>query len=173
MVLRRGVMRKRAILGWILVACLVFGVCASSSLGQAVYGSIFGTITDPQGNVVTGAKVTVTSVSKGTAFETTTNDSGNYNVTHLIPDTYRVKVEGAGFKTYDVPSIQVSADAAARVDAQLQVGEVTQTVEITGEVPQLFTDRAAVTTEFYTLSLHDALPIMLLTATNLTAAEKR
>src|SRR6266566_822049 len=148
MVLRRGVMRKQAILGWMLVLCLVFGVCASSSLGQAVYGSIFGTITDPQGNVVTGAKVTVTSVSKGTAFETTTNDSGNYNVTHLIPDTYRVKVEGAGFKTYDVPSIQVSADAAARVDAQLQVGEVTQTVEVTGEVPQLKTDRADVSIEF-------------------------
>ncbi len=141
-------MRKQAILGWILVACLVFGVCASSSLGQAVYGSIFGTVTDPQGNVVSGAKVTVTSVSKGTAFETTTNDSGNYNVTHLIPDTYRVKVEGAGFKTYDVPSIQVSADAAARVDAQLQVGEVTQTVEVTGEVPQLKTDRADVSIEF-------------------------
>src|SRR5437899_5566778 len=148
MVLRRGVMRKQAILGWILVLCLAFGVCAATSFGQAVYGSIIGTVTDPQGNTVTGAKVTVTSVTKGTSQETATNDSGNYSVTHLIPDTYKVKVEAPGFKTHDVASVQVSADAAARVDAQLQVGAVTQTVEVTGEVPQLKTDRADVSIQF-------------------------
>ena len=104
-------MRKRAILGWILVACLVFGVCASRSLGQAVYGSIFGTITDPQQNAVAGAKVTVTSIAKGTSQETTTNESGNYTVTHLIPDAYRVKIEAPGFKAHDLASVQVSADA--------------------------------------------------------------
>src|SRR6266849_440011 len=98
MVLRRGVMRKQAILGWILVACLVFGVCASSSLGQAVYGSIVGAVTDPQGNAVAGAKVTVTSLTKGTTDETTTNESGNYTVIHLIPDTYKIRIEAPGFK---------------------------------------------------------------------------
>jgi hypothetical protein len=113
-----------------------------------VYGSIFGTVTDPQGNAIAGAKVTVTSVSKGTVFEATTNESGNYSATHLIPDAYKILVEAPGFKAYDVPSVQVSADAAARVDAQLQVGAVTQTVEVTGEVPQLKTDRADVATEF-------------------------
>src|SRR6266487_835580 len=148
MVLRRGVMRKQAILGWILVLCLAFGVCTTTSFGQAVYGSIIGTVTDPQGNMVTGAKVTVTSVTKGTSQETAANDSGNYSVTHLIPDTYKVKVEAPGFKTHDVASVQVSADAAARVDAQLQVGAVTQTVEVTGEVPQLKTDRADVSIQF-------------------------
>src|SRR6266571_3570317 len=148
MVLRRGVMRKQAILGWILVLCLAFGVCTTTSFGQAVYGSIIGTVTDPQGNTVTGAKVTVTSVTKGTSQETATNDSGNYSVTHLIPDTYKIKVEAPGFKTHDVASVQVSADAAARVDAQLQVGAVTQTVEVTGEVPQLKTDRADVSIQF-------------------------
>src|SRR6266478_2215481 len=148
MVLRRGVMRKQAILGWILVACLVFGVCASSSLGQAVYGSIFGTITDPQQNAVAGAKVTVTSIAKGTSQETTTNESGNYTVTHLIPDAYRVKIEAPGFKAHDLASVQVSADAAVHVDAELQVGAVTQTVEVTSEVPQLKTDRADVAITF-------------------------
>ncbi len=141
-------MRKQAILGWILVLCLAFGVCTTTSFGQAVYGSIIGTVTDPQGNMVTGAKVTVTSVTKGTSQETAANDSGNYSVTHLIPDTYKVKVEAPGFKTHDVASVQVSADAAARVDAQLQVGAVTQTVEVTGEVPQLKTDRADVSIQF-------------------------
>jgi len=71
-------MRKQVILGWILVLCLAFGVCASTSMGQAVYGSIIGTVTDPQGNAVAGAKVTVTSITKNTSDETTTNESGNF-----------------------------------------------------------------------------------------------
>ncbi len=141
-------MRKQAILGLVLVLFLAFGFCVSTSLGQAVYGSIIGTVTDPQGNAVAGAKVTVTNVTKGTSEQTTTNESGNFSVIHLIPDTYRVKIEGAGFKAYDVPSVLVQVDTAARVDAQLQVGEVTQSVEVTGEVPQLKTDRADVSLDF-------------------------
>src|SRR5712671_515059 len=141
-------MKKQAILGWILVLCLAFGVCGSTAVAQAVYGSIFGTVTDPQGNAIAGAKVKVTSVTKGTIFETTTNESGNYDVTHLIPDAYRIKIESPGFKSYDIASVQVSADTGAHVDAQLQVGAVTQSVEVTGEIPQLKTDRADVAIEF-------------------------
>ncbi len=141
-------MKRQAILGWILVLCLAFAVCASTASGQAVYGSIIGTVTDPQGNAISGAKVTVTSVTKNTTEETTTNESGNFSVIHLIPDTYRVKIEGAGFKAYDVASVLVQVDTATRVDAQLQVGAVTQTVEVTGEVPQLKTDRADVSIDF-------------------------
>ena len=141
-------MKKHVIWGCLLVVCLGLGVCATTSLGQAVYGSIFGTVTDPQGNAVVGAKVTVTSIAKGTVFEATTNESGNYDVTHLIPDAYKIRMESAGFKSYDIASVQVSADAAARVDAQLQLGAVTQTIEVTGEVPQLKTDRADVAITF-------------------------
>src|SRR5712692_3734394 len=141
-------MKKQAILGWILVLCIAFRVCGSTAVAQAVYVSIFGTVTDPQGNAIAGAKVKVTSVTKGTIFETTTNESGNYDVTHLIPDAYRIKIESPGFKSYDIASVQVSADTGAHVDAQLQVGAVTQSVEVTGEIPQLKTDRADVAIEF-------------------------
>src|SRR5882672_1473254 len=141
-------MRKQATLGLIAVLCLALGFGASTTVGQAVYGSIIGTVTDPQGNAVSGAKVTVTSITKGTSDETTTNESGNYSVIHLIPDTYRVRIEAPGFKSYDVASVLVQVDTAARVDAQLQVGAVTQTVEVTGEVPQLKTDRADVSLDF-------------------------
>ncbi len=141
-------MKKQAIVGWILALCLALGFSASTSWGQAVYGSIIGTVTDPQGNAVAGAKVTVTSITKNTTDETTTNESGNFSVIHLIPDTYRVKIEAAGFKVNDVASVLVQVDTAARVDAQLQVGAVTQTVEVTGEVPQLKTDRADVSLDF-------------------------
>src|SRR6266481_5823196 len=158
-VLRRGVMKKQAIVGWVLVLCLALGFGASTSLGQAVYGSIIGTVTDQQGNAVAGAKVTVTSVTKSFTFEAATNESGNYSVTHLIPDTYKVRVEAAGFKVSDIPSVAVSADASANVDVQLQVGAMTQIIEVTGEIPQLQTDRADVDVQFSQKYVED-LPVL-------------
>jgi len=151
-------MRKQATVGWILVLCLVLGFGARTSLGQAVYGSLVGVVTDPQGNAVAGAKVTVTNISKGTTEETATNESGNFSVTHLIPDNYKVHIEAAGFKGYDVASARVDVDTVVRVDAQLQVGAVTQTVEVTGEIPQLQTDKTDVATVFETRTVED-LPI--------------
>ncbi|MGC2181761.1 MAG: TonB-dependent receptor [Terriglobales bacterium] len=122
---------------------------------QAVFGSIFGTVTDPSGAAVPGAKVTVTSATKGTTQETTTNTDGNYSVTHLIPDVYNVRAEGAGFKAFEAKNIVVSADAAARVDGQFQVGGSTETVEVTAEAPQLKTDRADVATIFNDKAVED------------------
>src|SRR5215813_12039010 len=120
-------MKKRFVLACLAVLSLTMGLGVSNASAQAVYGSIIGTVTDSQGSAVVGAKVTVTSVTKGTADETTTNDSGNYSVTHLIPDNYKVHVEAQGFKAYDIPNVRVDADVAAKVDAAMQVGAVTQT----------------------------------------------
>jgi Carboxypeptidase regulatory-like domain/TonB dependent receptor len=158
-------MKRQVGFVWVLVFCFAIALCANSAHGQAVYGSIIGTVTDPQGGAVAGAKVTVTSLTKGTTEETTTNESGNYTVTHLIPDTYSIKVEAPGFKTYAVTSIQVSADTGAHVDAQLQVGAVTQSVEVTGEIPQLKTDRADVAITFNERYVED-LPILNRNFTN-------
>ena len=156
---------RRSIWVGLVVLCLVCVLSASITLAQAVFGSILGTVTDAQGNAVTGAKVTVTSITKSTVFETVSNESGNYSVTHLIPDNYRVHVEAPGFKAYDVASVAVSADTSANVDAQLQVGEVTQTVEVTGEIPQLQTDRADVDVQFSRKYVED-LPILNRNFTN-------
>src|SRR5216683_691704 len=141
-------MKRQALFGWILVLCLALGSGASTSLGQAVYGSLVGAVTDPQGNAVAGAKVTVTNTAKGTTEETTTNESGNYSVTHLIADSYKIRVEAPGFKAYDIVSVRVDADTTVRADAALQVGTVAQSVEVTGEIPQLQTDRSDVATIF-------------------------
>ena len=153
-------MVRRSIWVGVAVICLLMGsLNTSTALAQAVYGSILGTVTDPQGGAVSGAKVTVTSVTKNTAVETTTNESGNYEVTHLIPDSYKIRIEAAGFKSTDIPSVQVSADTSAHVDAAMQVGEVTQSVEVTGEIPQLQTDRADVDVQFSQKYIQD-LPVL-------------
>jgi hypothetical protein len=148
-----------------MVLFLALAASSAATLGQAVFGSIFGTVTDQQGAGVAGAKVTVTSATKGTTEETTSNDSGNYTVTHLIPDVYNVRVEAAGFKVFDVKSVQVSADASNRQDVPLSVGDVTQTVEVNGEVEQLKTDRADVAIEFNSKYVED-LPILNRNFTN-------
>src|ERR1043166_2459975 len=152
-------MRSRLLLGCLVVLSLVFAFSLQKSYAQAVFGSILGTVTDPQGNSVAGAKITVTSVTKNTTFEAISNESGIYSVTHLIPDTYKVHVEAAGFKAYDVASVAVSADSSVNVDATLQVGEVTQTVEVTGEIPQLKTGRADVDIQFSQKYVED-LPVL-------------
>ncbi len=88
---------KRSV--WILVAVfsLLCVLWVPSALGQAVYGSILGSVTDPSGAAVNGAKITVTSQTKNVSTEATSNDSGNYDVTHLIPDVYLVRIEAHRF----------------------------------------------------------------------------
>ncbi len=159
-------MKRHAMLGCILVLCVGLGFGASTASGQAVYGSISGTVTDPQGNAVAGAKVTVTNLAKGTTEETVTNENGSYSVTHLVPDNYRLRIEAAGFKASDVASVRVDVDSSVHADAQLQVGAVTQTVEVIGEVPQLKTDRSDVATTFSERTV-ESLPIYGRNFTNL------
>ena len=133
-------MRSRVFLLFLAVLLAVYSSFSPASNAQAVYGSILGTATDAQGNAVAGAKVTVTSIAKGSVEETTTNEDGNYTVSHLIPDLYNVRVEATGFKVYEVKGVQVSADVGAKVDAKMDVGSVSQSIEVTGEIPQLGTD---------------------------------
>jgi Carboxypeptidase regulatory-like domain/TonB dependent receptor len=152
-------MRKSSVSGLVAVLCVLLALWVSSASGQAVFGSIFGTVTDPTGAAVAGANVTVTNVRKGTIDHAITNESGNYSVTHLIPDIYTIQIEGSGFKVIEQKDIVVSADASARLDGQFQVGSATESVEVTGEAPQLKTDRADVAIEFNQKYVGD-LPIM-------------
>ncbi len=139
---------NRSLLTLVVVLGLLVSAWVPLAIGQAVFGSIIGTITDPSGAAVPNAKVTVTSQTKGTSVDTTTNESGNYTVTHLTPDIYTVSVSSQGFKTLEFKDITVSVDAAARVDGQFQVGSTSEQVEVTAEAPQLKTDRADVSVEF-------------------------
>jgi len=150
---------KRSALTAVAAFALFCGLWTPIVSGQAVYGSILGTITDPSGAAVANAKVTVTDQRKGTSEMTTTNDSGNYSVTHLIPDVYTVRVEGQGFKSLEFKDIIVNADASSDVNGQFQVGATSEQVEVTAEAPQLKTDRADVAIEFNEKYVED-LPVL-------------
>lgn len=129
----------------------VFGLLFSLSGvadGQQVFGSIFGTVTDPSGSPVANAKVTITDVTKGTSSDVMTNESGQYQKGQLIPDQYKVTIEVAGFSKVVSNELTVLVDQATQFNAAMQVGNVSQTVEVTAAAPLLQTDRADVAQTF-------------------------
>ena len=142
----------------ISVVCLL--AFSPSAFGQAVYGSIFGTITDTTGAAVPGATITVTDEAKGTTVTAESNGTGDFTVEHLIPDVYDIKVEmRSGFNGYEQKGIHVSADSSVKVVAALTVGGTSTVVEVNADqVPQLKTDRADVAVNFNSQELEN-LPI--------------
>src|SRR6266850_431260 len=132
-----------------LFSLLLVAMLAVDIRAQAVYGSITGTVTDPQGASVVGATVTVTNIDQSVSTSVKTNDSGFYNATHLIPGRYQVKVEQPGHKTATI-EVGVKADVAATTDVALEVGAVSETVTISSEALELSlkTDRSDVATTF-------------------------
>ena len=121
----------------------------NSAFAQAVYGAIYGSVTDATGAAIPNATVVVTDTAKGTSVTATSSASGEFRVDHLIPDEYSVKVSSQGFSNYEQNGIRVFADSSVKVDAPLKIGGSGETVEVNADtVPQLKTDRADVSTTF-------------------------
>jgi len=141
----------------LIAACAVF--LSTAGYAQAVYGTVFGSVVDNTGAAIPGATITITDTNKGTSVTATANEAGEFTVGHLIPDMYDVNVTFAGFKTFQSKGIQVYADQSIKVEAKMEVGGATQTVEVSATtVEQLKTDRADVSTTFTTRDVQD-LPI--------------
>ena len=106
-------------------------------------GSIVGTVADPSGAVVAGAKVKITNVGTGQVIDLTTNSSGVYNSGALIPGGYKVLVQGKGFRSSEVTlTVQVGNTASGNV--RLQLGAESQVVEVQGSTVAVNTDQATV-----------------------------
>src|SRR6202163_2182323 len=121
-----------------LALCLavtgIFGVRLSA---QTSYGSVAGTVTDASGASIADAEVTITNVASGEKRVQPAGSDGFYNFVNLVPGTYRVEVEKVGFKRAVHTDVIVDVDQTVRIDLTLQVGEASQTVEVTGETPLL------------------------------------
>jgi outer membrane receptor protein involved in Fe transport len=131
---------------WITLALLAACVLAGSQLAsaQAVYGSIFGTVTDTTGAAVPNATVTAADVAKGTSVSVQSDGNGDYRVEHLIPDTYNVTAEATGFAKVTTQNVVVFADTAPKVDISLSVGSVSNTITVTSAAPLLQTEHTDV-----------------------------
>jgi len=113
---------------------------SAALFGQATEGSILGLVTDESGAVIPGATVQVTSVETGARRVVSTSESGEFVVTNLSLGSYIVRVEAKGFKAVAHPPVTISVKARIRVDSRLQLGDISQTVEVSGQAPLIKTD---------------------------------
>lgn len=137
---------------------LVFCV-AIPALCQSERGNITGMVKDPTGAVIAGAEVTATSLATNVQTRTQTTAAGDYNIP-VPPGDYKITVTTSGFKSYERPSITVATATTVRLDAELVVGGVNESVVVSSEVAQLQTETAKVSTAVQSRMV-DELPLVV------------
>jgi len=118
-------MKFRMLLGFVVLA-------AAALSAQTFRGTILGTVTDPSGAVVSGAKVTVRNTGIGLERTAQTSADGSYSIPELPIGTYSVSVSQAGFQTSVTTEVTVDVATERRVDFALKTGEVSTRVEVSG-----------------------------------------
>lgn len=111
---------------------------------QTTYGSIVGTARDSSGGVVPGVTVSVTQEATNKVFSATTNELGNYSFTTLLPGAYRLHVESSGFRPVDIRGIEMQVNQSIRHDVVMQVGQVSEKVEVAATLATLATETSDV-----------------------------
>ncbi len=131
---------------WVLLFGTVFTFLGAVRplQAQVLYGSLVGTVIDPSGAAVPEARVSIRENQKGFSRQTRTDAAGVYNLPTVPTGTYTVEVRKEGFKLYGKSDIPVTLNTLSRVDVTLEVGAMTQSVEVTAAAPLLSTDRADV-----------------------------
>src|SRR5262245_50098700 len=112
-------------------------IAAAQTTGTA---TMLGAVTDPTGAVVAGAKVTVVNSETNFIFTSTTTSEGTWYIPNLNPGMYQLKIEAQGFKSYVRDGIQLRTAESPRIDVALEVGNVTESIQVTGAAPLLETE---------------------------------
>ena len=134
--------QERSWLRYFNLSLMFIVLCCASVLcfAQTDRGSVSGTVTDPTGAVVTGAKVTITNTAMGTQSSTVTSGTGNYTIPQVFAGDYSVTVVATGFTTLVRSGITVYVGQTATIDLKLGVGQGTTTVTVTADAPLIQTD---------------------------------
>lgn len=136
-------MRKSlAMIGILLLVTLLGALVPAWS--QEVSAVIVGTVTDPSGAPIKGAAVVARDIERGTVWKAETNDSGGFNILRLPVGTYTVEATAPGFERSVYPAFALVLNQTARLNFQMKVGKVTETVEVTGAAPILQTETTEV-----------------------------
>ncbi|WP_263376671.1 carboxypeptidase regulatory-like domain-containing protein [Granulicella aggregans] len=129
-----------------------------SAIGQTITGDIVGTVTDPSGAVVAGAKVTATNVATNVATSATTNQDGVYSIRFLQIGTYKVSVTSKGFTTLETTPFLLEVAQVAKVDAKLKLGSEAS-VQVNSQLaPILNTENGTISTNIPATLIND-LPV--------------
>jgi hypothetical protein len=133
---------------------------AVSLFAQSERGSITGLVSDPTGAAIAGAEITVTNRDTNGVSKTVSSASGEYSVPNLSPGTYRIEVSSTGFKRYLQQNAVLTASSTMRIDAVMQLGQVTDQVEVTATASVIQTDSSRVSTSVQN-KLVDELPLVV------------
>src|SRR5919204_5481846 len=126
---------------------LCFCLCFTFSLfAQIQNGQFTGLIEDPSGAAIPNAKVTVTNPATGLNVSATSSQTGLYVIRELPVGTYSITVQAPGFKTETRTGVTVNAGVSQRADFKLEVGQVSQTVEVSGAPPIVSTEDSRLST---------------------------
>src|SRR5213596_847764 len=128
----------------ILVTVALFGVPAGAA--AQTLGEITGVVRDSSGAVIPGATVAVTNPATNATRTAMSNEAGIYHFPALQPGTYTIKVEMAGFRTITQTGVELQVQQSARLDFSLQVGQVTETIEVSGTAALIASENATVGT---------------------------
>ncbi|HEY9500208.1 MAG TPA: carboxypeptidase-like regulatory domain-containing protein, partial [Pyrinomonadaceae bacterium] len=124
-------MNKSRIRGVALASFLVSILLATTAYAQSGSSTVQGTVKDPQGNLVSGATVTLTDPAKNFSRTQQTNADGAYVFTAIPPGTYKLEVTAPGFKTASASGLVALVDTPTVRDVQLEIGAVSETVDVT------------------------------------------
>jgi len=139
-------MNTRFSKSWFAVAILALGLFAAQAIAQTIVtGDVVGTVTDPSNAVLASATVTLSSADSGASVTTKTSSTGLFRFSLLKPGNYKVVVEQAGFRNVS-QNVTVAIGSVTTTNIQLQVGQGTETIEVTGAAPLLQTENANIST---------------------------
>ena len=126
----------------VLACLLVLLVASVDAWGQGFQGGIRGAVRDP-GGVVPGAEVVVTNENTGASRTVSTNESGEYNFPNLDPGNYTLKASLQGYKTFEQRGLRVGTQQFLTLDVTLEVGQLQETITVTGQAPLIETSNAS------------------------------
>ncbi|MBI4893253.1 MAG: TonB-dependent receptor [Acidobacteria bacterium] len=129
------------------IALAAAAIAAVPAPAQVLYGTLLGDVTDPSGASVPGARVQLLSQQTGAATETKASGTGSYSFANVQSGVYEVNVIAAGFRAFHRANVNVGVNEVVRINVNLILGEGSQTVEVTDELPPLQSDRSDVRRE--------------------------
>ncbi len=132
---------RKSLSRWCLLALLMVPMVSTTAWAQTFTGGLRGAVRD-SGGIVPGVTVTLLNEGNGATRDAVSNEQGQYNFAAVPPGTYTVKAELAGFKTYEQKAIRIAAQQFVTLDIGLEVGQLQETITVTGAAPLIDTSNA-------------------------------
>ena len=131
----------RAGIAYVVAIVLLLAAAYTPAMAQEVSAGITGIVTDPSGASIVAVNITVTDLDRGLSYSTQTNEAGNYALPRIPPGRYEFRAQSEGFRTVVQPEIVLEVNQRARIDISMELGAVTEVVEVSAAGPLLQTEK--------------------------------